>query len=104
MKQIKTNEELDNIISEEGLQVIKIGAPWCGPCRMLESTISDIEPTLDGVHFYEIDVDDVDERIIERFGIQNVPVVLFFNEGLQVDRVVGARSKKDLLELIEKNK
>ena len=104
MKQIRTTEELDNAINGEGLQCIKVGAQWCAPCKMLEKTITDIEPTLEGVYFYEIDVDDVDETIIDKFAIQNVPVMLFFNEGLQIDRVVGARGKKDLLELIDKNK
>jgi len=103
MKQIKTNEELNDVIKGGGLHVIKVGAQWCAPCKMLEKTITEIEPTLEDVHFYEIDVDDVDERIIEKFGIQNVPVILFFNDGLQVDRVVGARGRKDLMELIEKN-
>ena len=106
MKELRTVEELDNLLAEQGktLTVVKFGATWCGPCKMLERTISEIEPTLENVEFYGVDVDEADEALIERFQIQSVPVLLFFNEGLQVDRVLGARGKSDLLEIINKNK
>lgn len=106
MKELKTLEELNKLLSEQRntLAVVKIGATWCSPCKMLERTISEIEPTLEGVEFYGVDVDEAEEELIEHFQVQSVPVLLFFNEGLQVDRVIGARGKSDLLELINKNK
>lgn len=106
MKELKTLEELDKLLAEQNntLAIVKVGAHWCGPCKMLERTISEIEPTLEGVEFYAVDVDEADETLLEKFQIQSVPVMLFFNEGLQVDRVIGARGKSELLELIEKNK
>ena len=106
MKELKTVEELDKLLAEQGntLAIVKIGAHWCGPCKMLERTISEIESTLEGAEFYSVDVDEADETLVERFQVQSVPVLLFFNEGLQVDRVIGARGKSELLELIEKNK
>lgn len=106
MKELKTLEELDKLLLEQGkkLIVLKIGASWCAPCRMIERTISEIEPTLENVEFYGVDVDEADEALIEKFQVQSVPVLLFFNEGLQVDRVLGARGKSDLLEIINKNK
>ncbi len=105
MKKLKTVEELSNIIeNSENLVIFKFGGEWCGPCKMLEHTISEIEGTLENVQFYEIDVDEADEELIEKYQIQSIPVLLFFNEGLQVDRITGARGKSELLELIEKNK
>lgn len=106
MKELKTIEELDKLLTEQDstLAIVKVGAHWCGSCKMLERTISEIEPTLEGVEFYAVDVDEADEELVERFQVQSVPVLLFFNEGLQVDRVLGARSKSYLLEIINKNK
>ena len=106
MKELKTVEELDKVLTERSgvLICLKIGAQWCNPCKMLERTISEIEPTLEGVEFYGVDVDEAEEALIEKFQVQSVPVMLFFNEGLQVDRVIGARGKTELLELINKNK
>lgn len=104
MEQIKHKEELDDAISQDGLTIVKVGASWCQPCKMLERTITDIEPTVENVKFYEIDVDDVDESVIDGYQIQSVPVLLFFNEGLVVDRVLGNIPKSMLLDKIEKNK
>lgn len=106
MKQITTMQEVNDILAantKNELVIIKIGAPWCGPCKMLEKTIEDIEPTLDNVKFYEVDVDEVEEDFIETYQIQNVPVLLFFNEGLQVERETGNIPKSKLLELIKDN-
>ena len=105
MKELKTVEELSSIIeNSENLVIFKFGAEWCGPCKMLERTISELEGTLENVEFYEVNVDEADEELIEKYQIQSVPVLLFFNEGLQVDRITGARGKSELLELINKNK
>lgn len=106
MKKITTMQEVNDILAnntKDELVVFKVGAKWCGPCRMLEKTIEDIEPTLDKVKFYEIDVDEVDESFIEAYQIQNVPVLLFFNEGLQVEREVGNIPKSKIMELINNN-
>lgn len=106
MKQITTLQEINDILAantRDELVIIKVGGQWCGPCKMLEKTIADIEPTLDKVKFYEIDVDEAEEEIIEKYQIQNVPVLLFFNEGLQVERETGNIPKSKLLELINKN-
>ena len=96
-------EEFENKIKENGKILVDCYAPWCGPCRMLEKTIEDIEPTLDKVKFYEIVIDEVDESFIETYQIQNVPVLLFFNEGLQVEREVGNIPKSKIMELINNN-
>ena len=105
MRQITNLDELNNIIeNSKDLVIFKFGGEWCWPCKMLERTISEIEPTLEGVEFYAVDVDEADEELVERFQVQSVPVLLFFNEVLQVYRVLGARSKSDLLEIINKNK
>ena len=107
MKEIKTIAELDEILANETnkLVILKIGAQWCSPCRMLERTISEIEESDSGnVVFYGVDVDEAETELLEKYMIQSVPVMLFFNDGLQIDRIVGARGKSDLLALIEKNK
>ena len=45
MKEIKTKQELEEILNSEDSKriCIKIGAPWCGPCSQIQRTILDIE-------------------------------------------------------------
>ena len=100
MKQITTLNEVDEAISKEGLQVLKFYGTWCQPCKMLSRTIEDIEPTLEGVTFYEVDVDEAEAELLDKYGIQSVPAMIFFNEGLQVGREIGNIPKSTLLEKI----
>ena len=104
MEKIQTLHELDKIVQEPGLTVVKFFGEWCQPCKMLTRTIEEISPTLENVHFYEVDVDEAETELLEKFAVQSVPVLIFFNDGLQVDRVLGARGKAELLGIIEKNK
>ena len=104
MEKIETLNKLEEIIKQPNLQIFKFSAEWCGPCKMLAKTIDEIAPTLENVNFYEVDVDEAETDLLEKYAIQSVPVMIFFNDGLQVDRVLGARGKSELLSLIEKNK
>ena len=105
MKEIKNLAELEEILNnDKGLVCLKFGAPWCGPCRMLESTIQSIEGTIEDVTFYEINVDEVENELLEKFAVQNVPLLLFFNEGLQVGREVGNIPKNLFLEKLNELK
>ena len=104
MKEIKNLAELEELVQGTGLHVVKFGAPWCGPCRMLESTIQSIEGTIEDVTFYEVNADEAENELLEKFAVQNVPLILFFNEGLQVGREVGNIPKNLFLEKINELK
>lgn len=107
MKEIKTINELNEVIKQDGLIIIKISGSWCIPCRVLTQSIEDIQPEYleeTKVTFYEVDVDNADQELIDKFNVMNVPILLFFKEGLQVDKVVGNIPKTTLIDKIETNR
>ena len=102
MKEIKTQEELKAIVDSTDVVVLKVGAPWCGPCRTLESIISEIEAeNIDSAEFVEVNVDEADEEFVDNLRVRNVPVLIFYKNGEAVDRTVGLLSKNDLLDKIK---
>lgn len=102
MKEIKTEEELKAIIDSNDVVVLKVGAPWCGPCRALEFIISEIEAeNIDSAEFVEVNVDEADEEFVENLRVRNVPILIFYKDGEAVDRTVGLLTKNDLLDKIE---
>lgn len=99
--EIKTKEELDNILKENDVVIVRAHAEWCGQCKMLDRTISDIEKdTKINVKFAGIDVEDADEDLIGGLGIRNIPVLIFYKNGEEADRSVGFIMKHDLLDKI----
>ena len=107
MKKIKTKAELDEILEANGVSVtvLKFSADWCSPCRALANTINSLTAEeSSGVEFVEVDVDEADEGFIEEYGIRNIPVMIFFKDGLIANKTVGLRTKQDLLTIIDEVK
>lgn len=76
------------LIKSDKLSVIKYGASWCGPCRVLVPILESVSQKFDDVNFGEIDVDSQQEIAREQ-GIRSVPTIIFFKNGEIVDRLVG---------------
>ena len=70
--------------------MVDFWAEWCGPCRMIEPIIEEISKDFsDKALIVKCNVDD-SIAVTKRFGIVNIPTVLFFKGGKKVDKQVGA--------------
>lgn len=77
-------------------KIYKVGADWCGPCRLLKQELKDFNL----VPIIEIDADE-DEIFCEKYNIKNIPVLLLCDENDNVAyKHVGFISKKELIEKI----
>lgn len=78
--------------------LVDFWAEWCGPCRMVGPIVEEISKDFDGKAVVgKVDVDNNPE-ISMRFGIRNIPTILFFKGGQVVDKQVGAVPKNVLAE------
>ncbi|KAL3640154.1 Cytoplasmic thioredoxin isoenzyme 2 [Castilleja foliolosa] len=77
------------------LVVVDFSATWCGPCKMMEPIFNDLSIKYSDVDFVKIDVDELSD-VAREFGVQAMPTFLLLKQGMEVERVVGA--KKDELE------
>ena len=77
-------------------------ATWCGPCRVLGPTVEEVaEEYADKAIVAKCNVDDC-EDISMKYGIRNIPTLVFIKNGEVVDRTVGVVSKQDITSRIEK--
>jgi len=96
---IELNESnFDQTISESPIPIlVDFFASWCGPCRMIAPVLDEIaEEQGENVKITRVDVDK-SPSLSSRFGIRNVPTLLFFKGGEVRDQVVGLTSKADLI-------
>lgn len=98
-----TDATLNEVLATDKLVVIDFWAEWCGPCKMVGPIIDQLsEEYKDRVVIGKIDVDNNDEAT-SKYGIRNIPTVLFIKNGKVMDKVVGAGAKTFFTEKIEKN-
>ena len=91
-----TSENFESLMKGDQPVVIDFWATWCGPCRMVGPVISELANDYDGkIIVGKCDVDEEDE-IAAQMGIRNIPTILFFKGGQQVDKFVGAATKATL--------
>ena len=77
--------------------LVDFWAPWSGPCRMVAPVLDEIAKEQGAnVKIAKVNVDDW-PTLSSRFGIRDIPTLLFFKGGELKDQVVGLASKVDLL-------
>ncbi|MGL5683032.1 MAG: thioredoxin [Marinifilaceae bacterium] len=77
-------------------------AEWCGPCKMMLPIVDELSVEFEGkVIIAKVDVDS-NPGISARFGIRNIPTILFFKGGNVADKQVGAVPKNALVEKLNK--
>ncbi len=81
--------------------IVDFWAEWCGPCRMVGPIISEIaEEYKDKAIVGKVDVDS-NPGVSAKFGIRNIPTVLFFKDGQVADKQVGAVPKGVFVKKLE---
>ena len=75
-------------------------ADWCGPCRMIAPTIEAIAQERADILVAKVNVDNSPELAV-RYGISSIPTMLVFKNGELTSKIVGLRSKGQLLEEID---
>lgn len=81
--------------------LVDFWAEWCGPCRMVGPLVSELSDEYEGKAVIgKVDVDS-NPGISSKYGIRNIPTLLFFKDGEIVDKQVGAVAKDVLKEKLD---
>jgi len=89
-------------LNNKGIMLVDFWATWCPPCRMLGPIIEEVaKETGDKYKIGKVDVDQANETA-SKHSIMSVPTMIIFKDGQEVDRLVGARPKEEIIETLEK--
>ncbi len=75
-----------------GKSIVDFWAPWCGPCRMIAPMLEQLASERKEIRFAKVNVDE-NPRTSQDFGVHGIPLLVFFKDGVERGRVVGAVPK-----------
>ncbi|HEX9060514.1 MAG TPA: thioredoxin [Clostridia bacterium] len=97
----KVNFDAEVLRSEVPV-ILDFWAEWCRPCQIVKPILDELALCYDNkVKICKVNVEEENE-LSSRFRIISIPTIIIFKEGQMVDRIVGAKSRADFEEIINK--
>ena len=82
--------------------IVDFWATWCMPCKMLAPTVEEIAGEHKGKYkVAKLNIDDAMD-IATNFSVMNIPTLIFFKDGKEVNRFVGINPKEKINKVLEK--
>ena len=95
------NEEVYDDFVSQGIVLVDIWAPWCGPCKTISPIIDELSAEYLGkIKVGKIEADSNRDKIME-LGVRNIPTILIYKDGEIVERSTGSATKDKLKDLID---
>lgn len=84
-------------ITKSGVSLVDFWAEWCAPCRIQGPIIDEVAEEIgDKAKICKMDIDH-NQKTAKKFGIQSIPTILLFKDGKPVEKLVGIKSKRVLI-------
>tara|TARA_B100001179_G_scaffold231551_1_gene221754 strand:+ start:2020 stop:2481 length:462 start_codon:yes stop_codon:yes gene_type:complete len=98
-----TGQQFERLTAKDtGAYVVDVWAPWCGPCKMMAPSYTQLAGQLkDDVRLFKLNSDDHQEAAA-RLGLRGVPTLIAFNEGRQTAHQAGAQTGPQLSNWVRK--
>lgn len=96
-------KQFDQALEEGSLMMVDFWAEWCGPCQMLGPVIEALAEQYEGKAVVgKVNVDE-EQELAMRYGVMNIPTVIFFKDGKEIERKIGVMPPQVFAQVLEQN-
>jgi thioredoxin 1 len=88
-------------VIRRGTTLVDFWAPWCAPCKVVAPVLNDIAETENRVTIAKVNVDQ-HQQLAQKYKVRSIPTLIMFRDGIEVQRYVGVKTKKFLMNEIQK--
>jgi thioredoxin 1 len=98
-----TDSNFEQTVKNNKLVLVDFWANWCGPCRALAPTITELATEYSGkVLIAKLDVDE-NPQTAEKFQVFSIPTMIVFKDGQEAERLVGLCPKNRITDTLQKH-
>jgi len=84
------------------VSLVDFWATWCYPCKMIAPVLEEIAKDYSGkIKVAKVEVDEAGATA-SRFNVMNIPTLILFKDGKEIERIVGVASKEDIARKIDR--
>jgi len=109
MQELKTSNKIKILNNKnfkmqirKGIVMVDFWASWCAPCKMMTPILNEIaEKESKRVQVAKVNVE-YNQHLAKKFKVKNIPTLIIFQDGKEIKRIMGYKTKKVLMKEIDK--
>ncbi|WP_366922576.1 thioredoxin [Metallumcola ferriviriculae] len=91
------------VLQSDKSVLVDFWAAWCGPCKMIAPVVEELAGEMEAeLKVAKLNVDEYGD-IPARYGIMSIPTLILFKGGEEAERLVGYKTKEELLAAVQKS-